>query len=1127
MTEPIPQVSAYSSGQITINAASAATLDQLHYRWRNDDAGESVIPLDTGSGADGSVTISASENINTAVLGSSRSTYADGILTTVTANPTATSISVTDTTGFAAGDEILLINLQGASGDVADVGNYEFLTVDTVPNGTTINVTSTITKSYDGTTFANQSIIVQRVPQWTSVTINSGGTLTANAWDGTSGGVIVFRATGSVTVNTGGKIDATGIGYRGGAGGTSDGGNNGESYDGQNGKGGADDSRGTLGGGSGENYPTQDNTTGTRGGGGGGGETGSIGQGGAGGGGGGYGGGGGGGGGGTDTDNYISGGGGAGGTTGDSAGGGGHGENSGTSGDGGSAGNPGNDGGVSVAVGGGLAGSGTTTGQGGHSEDASDSPGGGGGGGGSYGIANLTQIFCGSGGGGGGDSGAVTGDGETGGAGGGIIFIIADTVDNNATIQLQGADGVDATDGDGASGGGAGGSLLIQANTVDNTGGTITAAGGTGGAVDTNDDAGGGGGGGVGRIRIEADTIIGTSTPAASTSGTPTSGSSASWAADEDTKLNGLAKSANKRLRFLVDNTGTGSSDAVSYELQVAESATCGSGSYSAVDSSTHWNIVDSTYVTDGSASENVSGGLTDPGGSSWMDGELEDSADSTDAITLGASEFTEIEFAVQATASATDGGDYCFKLVNAAGGALDSYTAYAQVRIAGAHLTQDHYRWRNDNGGETASSTVTYQKGDGKGSVSETDDATLHSTNSTTNYGSDAALLIDDTPDLHAVIKFPNIFGGGANQIPLGSTITSATLTVEVFDPGTEIAVYQVTESWIEDQVSWTNRVTGTPWSNAGADGTLSHKATADDTFTNGSNGSRDIDVITSVQNWSAGEANEGWVFINTTTGGVDVRSSEYGTLAQRPKLSVTYGSGSGATFAADEDTAITGLAKNTNKRVRFLVSNSGDTTASNTSYQLEFAETDTCSSGSYSAVPASAGAGDKWEIVDSTYISDGETTSDIDDGVDDALPNPGGMSFVAGELRDDNSNSTGGITLDQDEFSEIEFTIQATDDALDGTHYCFRLTDSGTDLNSYSYYAEVTLAGASNSAPTAPTTPYSNDTSAQSGQTNPSGITDPTPAFSAIYNDPDSAGISPTNTGWRSTPPAILTAR
>ncbi|KPJ58335.1 MAG: hypothetical protein AMJ46_14330 [Latescibacteria bacterium DG_63] len=47
-------------------------------------------------------------------------------------------------------------------------------------------------------------------------------------------------------------------------------------------------------------------------------------------------------------------------------------------------------------------------------------------------------------------------------------------------------------------------------------------------------------------------------------------------------------------------------------------------------------------------------------------------------------------------------------------------------------------------------------------------------------------------------------------------------------------------------------------------------------------------------------------------------------------------------------------------------------------------------------------------------------------------------------------------------------------------------------------------------NAAPTAPTTPYSNNATAQSGQTNPTGLTDPTPAFSAIYNDPDSGDIA-----------------
>ena len=133
---------------------------------------------------------------------------------------------------------------------------------------------------------------------------------------------------------------------------------------------------------------------------------------------------------------------------------------------------------------------------------------------------------------------------------------------------------------------------------------------------------------------------------------------------------------------------------------------------------------------------------------------------------------------------------------------------------------------------------TVTYQQGDGKGSPSDTDDSWLEGDSTSTNHGAELSILVDDSPNYHAVIKFPNIFGGGANQIPLGSTINSATLTLVVFDPGSDISVYQITESWVESQVTWNSRSSGVSWSNAGCDGTGSHKSSADDTFSPGSNG-------------------------------------------------------------------------------------------------------------------------------------------------------------------------------------------------------------------------------------------------------------------------------------------------
>jgi hypothetical protein len=54
----------------------------------------------------------------------------------------------------------------------------------------------------------------------------------------------------------------------------------------------------------------------------------------------------------------------------------------------------------------------------------------------------------------------------------------------------------------------------------------------------------------------------------------------ASWLEDEDTNAF-IGKGSVQRLRFLVENEGSQSSGAMTYQLQVAETATCSSGSYS------------------------------------------------------------------------------------------------------------------------------------------------------------------------------------------------------------------------------------------------------------------------------------------------------------------------------------------------------------------------------------------------------------------------------------------------------------------------------------------------------------------------------------------------------------------
>ncbi|WP_225409064.1 adventurous gliding motility protein AgmC [Stigmatella hybrida] len=134
--------------------------------------------------------------------------------------PGDTSITVLDATGFAAGDLVMVIQMTGLvpeppSGSAAPidlsndpVGRWEFARLASV-SGTTLTLTAPLIHSYA----ANVTQAV-RVPEYITVIIGSGRTLTADAWNGSTGGILAFLATGAVT-NTGG-INVSGKGFRGG-----------------------------------------------------------------------------------------------------------------------------------------------------------------------------------------------------------------------------------------------------------------------------------------------------------------------------------------------------------------------------------------------------------------------------------------------------------------------------------------------------------------------------------------------------------------------------------------------------------------------------------------------------------------------------------------------------------------------------------------------------------------------------------------------------------------------------------------------------------------------------------------------------------------------------------------------
>jgi gliding motility-associated-like protein len=129
------------------------------------------------------------------------------------------SVSVSSVAGFNVGDRVLLLQMKGASintsnntsfGNITgynDAGNYEFVTIASI-SGTALTFVNPIIRTYTSTGFVQ----LVKVPTYTNVNVSA--PLTCSPWNGTIGGVLVFEASGTITLNA--DIDVSGNGFLGG-----------------------------------------------------------------------------------------------------------------------------------------------------------------------------------------------------------------------------------------------------------------------------------------------------------------------------------------------------------------------------------------------------------------------------------------------------------------------------------------------------------------------------------------------------------------------------------------------------------------------------------------------------------------------------------------------------------------------------------------------------------------------------------------------------------------------------------------------------------------------------------------------------------------------------------------------
>ncbi len=309
---------------------------------------------------------------------------------------------------------------------------------------------------------ANSKAQVIKVPHYTDVTIKSGGLLICMPWlwDGQTGGVIFFRATGTVTVNPGGLIEASGLGFNGGNGGSGVGGSGGAG-----GMGGGDNSNSWPNGG----------------------------------------------------DGWVSGTGGIGGYGGVNTGGAGY-----DGGNGAQYGNPGSgsSGSNGEGPGGGSSDRGGTNGSsaslilmqigsgGGGGSSGAGGYGGGGGGGGGYNTCMESKKF-----GGGpydgksGNSGGNPGSGGNGSPGGGLIGIHAKSIVVQDLIKADSGNGTAGSAGSNGGSGGSGGGGQNWCEVSEDNYASAGGGGGGGGGAQGGGGGNGGCGGGGGTIWLAADNI--------------------------------------------------------------------------------------------------------------------------------------------------------------------------------------------------------------------------------------------------------------------------------------------------------------------------------------------------------------------------------------------------------------------------------------------------------------------------------------------------------------------------------------------------------------------------------------------------------------------------------------------
>ena len=508
-----------------------------------------------------------------------------------------------------------------------------------------------------------------------------------------------------------------------------------------------------------------------------------------------------------------------------------------------------------------------------------------------------------------------------------------------------------------------------------------------------------------------------------------------------DTALTGVKIGERIIARLQVENIGGDTASDIQYKLQY-ENQTLSPGSWNDVGAATP---ISYSYGLSGDPADPINPSKTAFNTNTWTYGQWQEDTSVTTAFDLDNGKYTEFAFAIETSRAATN-TTYRLRLYNETDSKpLDGYTSTATI----ATIAVDEIRYGKDivDSLDIDSGDLDYYLDHQGYSAIESDDNSRDAATSSSKIPV-FNFVISTTTNTQAMTATWN----GQSTAP--ATVNQ--IKLQVFRFGT------VNE--------WENVATNS-------------MAVANNDFNLSAN------INSSLSEYYDSDNLTYWRVFQES--GSQALKSDYfhilftAPVAETRQLHYRWREDNGeendANWLEDEDTgsptASTSVDKGENVRIRFAVANDGGGSAANYRYLIEYASsTSDCSSdpGGWEAMPTDYSG--HWRMGSSTYFGNGSTTTDQLTG--------GSYNFISGYMVEDPLATTSPVTLAEDDYTEVEYVIQATANALAAGTYCFRATNNSTALDNYDIYGLLTLAGVTNVAPYFTTDP-SDNTSASTSPT------------------------------------------